>query len=138
MSRKSATPASSAADAGAAASEWPAIADLLTDDAALAKAALLGAPLAEGSVTPGRCDLAPEIVRKAMKRVSTYDSETRIDLAGMPVFDAGDVDLEGVSPADAFEPLRDAAAALVATHDLTILLGGNNAVTRPGVASVDA
>ena len=37
---------------------WKSIADLLTDDAA-APVALLGAPMEAGSVTPGRCDLAP-------------------------------------------------------------------------------
>ncbi len=38
-----------------------------------------------------------------------------------------------VSPADAFEPIRRAVANEVGRRDLTILLGGNNAVTRPGV-----
>jgi formiminoglutamase len=36
-----------------------------------------------------------------------------------------------VMPADGFTAIRDAAASAVAAHDLTLLLGGNNAVTRP-------
>jgi len=36
-----------------------------------------------------------------------------------------------MSPADGFAPIRDAAAAAVAAHRLTLLIGGNNAVTRP-------
>jgi arginase family enzyme len=36
-----------------------------------------------------------------------------------------------VAPADAFLPIRDAVEACVRDHPLTLLLGGNNAVTRP-------
>ena len=41
---------------------WFSAADLLSNDAS-APVALLGAPLGAGSITPGRCDLAPETVR---------------------------------------------------------------------------
>ncbi|MES1201321.1 MAG: arginase, partial [Pseudomonadota bacterium] len=54
---------------------WLSAADLLTKDAA-APVALLGAPLAERSLTPGRCDLAPAALRAALKRMSVYDLET--------------------------------------------------------------
>lgn len=111
---------------------WHSAADLLGDHPG-ARAALLGAPLAEGSLTPGRCDLAPAIIRETLKRFSTYDLETGLGLDGLKVHDAGDVALRCVRPADAFAPVRDAASALAARHDLVILLGGNNAVTRPGV-----
>jgi formiminoglutamase len=111
---------------------WRSAADLLGDHPQ-ARAALLGAPLAEGSLTPGRCDLAPGMIRETLKRFSTYDLETGLGLDGMSVHDAGDVALKCVRPADAFAPVRDAAAALAARHALVILLGGNNAVTRPGV-----
>src|SRR5690606_10643499 len=42
------------------------------------------------------------------------------------------VALKAVSPFDSFEPVRDAVAAQ-AHRALTILVGGNNAITRPGV-----
>jgi formiminoglutamase len=111
---------------------WRSAADLLGDHPH-ARAALLGAPLAEGSLTPGRCDLAPGIIRETLKRFSVYDLETGSDLAALAVHDGGDIQLKCVRPADAFVPVRDAAAALAARHELVILLGGNNAVTRPGV-----
>jgi formiminoglutamase len=44
-----------------------------------------------GSITPGRCDHAPETVRAAMKRMSVYDLETETDLSTRRIFDAGDV-----------------------------------------------
>lgn len=106
---------------------WKSVADLV---GAEGEVAILGAPLEAGSVTPGRCDLAPETIRRTLRRFSTYDLETRreIDLGAA---DLGDVPVRGVSPADAFVPLREAVAGATAAHGLTLLLGGNNAVTRP-------
>jgi arginase family enzyme len=108
---------------------WRSIADLIVAGGD-APVALLGAPLEAGSVTPGRCDLAPAAVRKAMRRFSTYDVTREAELSA-PLRDLGDIPVQGVSPADAFAPIRDAMTAATAGHDLTILLGGNNAVTRP-------
>jgi arginase family enzyme len=108
---------------------WKSIADLLTDDRA-APVALLGAPMEAGSVTPGRCDLAPQAVRKTLRRFSTYDLCAGLEI-DFPVHDAGDVPVQGIMPADGFLPIRDAVEACTALHPLTILLGGNNAVTRP-------
>jgi arginase family enzyme len=98
-----------------------------------ARLAILGAPLGERSLTPGRCDLAPKAVRAALARMSVYDLETGTDLSGLKVHDAGDVMLKITPPSDAFDPIRQAVEAEVARRDLTVILGGNNAVTRPGV-----
>jgi arginase family enzyme len=106
---------------------WKSIADLIGSEG---QVAILGAPMEAGSVTPGRCDLAPETVRKALRRFSTYDVERGAELF-FAMRDLGDVPVRGLSPADGFEPIRDAAAAAVAGHRLTLLIGGNNAVTRP-------
>lgn len=114
---------------------WTSIADLLGDHPD-APAAFIGAPLNERSLTPGRCDLGPKAVRQALPRFSTYDLETRTDLSGLRVRDAGDVFLKAVSPADAFEPVK-AAVAAQAHRALTLLVGGNNAITRPGVHGLD-
>jgi formiminoglutamase len=109
---------------------WTSVADLLGDrpDAAVA---LIRAPLNERSLTPGRCDLGPKAFRAALPRFSTYDVETGRELT-VPVHDAGDLPLKAVTPGDAFGPIRDAVAAQ-AHRALTVLIGGNNAVTRPGV-----
>jgi formiminoglutamase len=115
---------------------WFSAADLLTQDAAT-PVALLGAPLGLGSITPGRCDLAPATVRAACKRMSVYDLETETDLSALQVFDAGDVDVAGLEPAAALAPIVERLALLTQTHALTILLGGNNAVTRPAVHALD-
>lgn len=108
---------------------WKSIADLIGSEG---QVALLGAPMEAGSVTPGRCDLAPETVRKALRRFSTYDVERGAELF-FALRDLGDVPVRGVSPADGFAPIRDAAAKAVSDHRLTLLIGGNNAVTRPAL-----
>jgi len=117
-------------------SRWLSVADLLGPFPD-AKIALLGAPLGEGSITPGRCDLGPATLRATLKRISTYDLETGTDLSALRLLDAGDVELNKISPADALAPIRDAVARQIAQRDLVVLLGGNNAITRPGVHGVD-
>jgi len=109
-------------------SQWPRITDLFV--AGPGDVALLGAPLGQGSVSPGRCDLAPAAIRAALRRFSTYDVETRAELS-LRIADAGDAAVAALMPAEAFAPIRDAVACLTAAHGLTLLLGGNNAVTRP-------
>lgn len=106
---------------------WKSIADLV---GAEGEVALVGAPMEAGSVTPGRCDLAPETVRRTLRRFSTYDVETGSEVRAR-LRDLGDAPVKGVSPAEGFEPIREAVAAAAAGHPLTLLLGGNNAVTRP-------
>lgn len=115
---------------------WFSAADLLTQDAA-APVALVGAPMGLGSITPGRCDLAPGTVRGAMKRMSVYDLETETDLSALRVFDAGDADVTDLEPAASLAPLTAMIGPLTKTHGLTIVLGGNNAITRPCVHALD-
>lgn len=108
---------------------WKSVADLIVNDAG-APVALLGAPMEAGSVTPGRCDLAPEAVRRALKRFSTYDLVGNLELA-LALHDAGDLAVRGLTPAEGFDPIRAGVERAVLGHDLVLLLGGNNAVTRP-------
>ena len=115
-------------------SGWKSVADLLGERG---EVALLGAPMEAGSVTPGRCDLAPDVVRRTLRRLSTYDLETQLELE-TGVADLGDVPVQGLMPADGFAPIRAAVADGVARHPLTLLIGGNNAVTRPGAHGLGA
>ena len=109
---------------------WRSVADLVGQHPQ-ASVALIGAGLNERSLTPGRCDLGPKAFRAVLPRFSTYDVETGQTLSS-EVFDAGDLPLKAVGPADAFLPVRD-AVAVQASRALTVLIGGNNAITRPGV-----
>jgi arginase family enzyme len=111
---------------------WPNLSELLLTPTRKAAVGLLGAPLAVGSVTPGACDLAPELLRRTLKRIGRYDVETGREL-GTEIADRADVDLAGLSIDDATPRIREAVAASAEAHALTLLVGGNNAVTRPGV-----
>jgi formiminoglutamase len=116
---------------------WLSVADLVGHFPD-ARVALLGAPIGKFSITPGSCAFAPMEVRAALRRMSVYDIETRTELRGQRVFDAGDVRLDVASLEAALAPIRDAVRVEVARRDLVILLGGDNGVTRPGVHGVDA
>src|SRR5439155_21359261 len=94
-----------------------------------ANIALIGAPLCEGSLTTGRCDLAPSVIRAALRRLSAFDVESDKDLTALRVRDMGDLDLKLVSPKDGFEPVRNLVRQECARSSLTVLLGGNNAIT---------
>ena len=113
-------------------SAWPNLSDLLSTDAAGAPVGLVGAPLAEGSVTPGACDQAPALLRQTLKRIGRYDVETGRELSTL-IRDRGDVDIADLTIQDATDPIREAVAASAREHALTLLVGGNNAITRPGV-----
>jgi formiminoglutamase len=115
---------------------WLSVADLVGDFAD-AEIAVVGAPLGKFSITPGRCDLAPQTVRAALRRMSTYDIETGLDLRDRRVFEAGDVPLDVATLGDALAPLRDAVSRQAKQRRLVILLGGDNSVTRPGVHGLD-
>jgi formiminoglutamase len=111
---------------------WPNLSELLIEDGDGVPIALVGAPLAAGSVTPGGCDKAPRRLREILKRIGRYDVEI-----GRSVFtavrDRGDVPLAGLTIEQSTDPIREAVAASVADHALTLLIGGNNAITRPAV-----
>jgi arginase family enzyme len=111
---------------------WPNLSELVATTYRKAPLGLVGAPLAAGSVTPGRCDLAPALLRQTLRRIGRYDVETGRELA-TAVLNRGDVDLAGLSIEEATPRIRDAVAASAEAHALTLLVGGNNAVTRPGV-----
>jgi arginase family enzyme len=113
-------------------SGWPNLAELFVGIDASAPVGLVGAPLAAGSVTPGRCDLAPALLRQTLRRIGRYDIESGREI-NTAMFDHGDVPVADLSIEDATPLIRDKVAASVEAHALTLLVGGNNAVTRPGL-----
>ena len=111
---------------------WPNVSDLISTHDRDAGVGLVGAPLASGSVTPGRCDLAPALLRETLRRIGRYDVETGHELSTR-IADRGNVEIAGSSIEEATPLIRSAVGASVESHALTLLVGGNNAVTRPGV-----
>ena len=111
---------------------WPNLSDLVVGMETRAPVGMIGAPLAAGSVTPGQCDLAPALLRETLRRIGRYDVETGRELSTQ-ITDRGDVDLAGLSIEQATGPISEAVRYSASLHALTLLVGGNNAVTRPGV-----
>src|SRR5215468_4789782 len=68
---------------------------------------VVGAPLRLGSITPGRCDLAPAAVRAILRKFSCYDIELDADLRMIEARDLGDLPLAEMSLEEAFGPLKD-------------------------------
>ena len=117
-------------------SGWPNLSDLLVREGDDVQIGLVGAPLAAGSVTPGACDHAPELLRRTLKRIGRYDVETGRELATR-IRDRGDAEVAGLAIEQATGPIREAVAASVAEHPLTLVIGGNNAVTRPAALALE-
>lgn len=113
-------------------SGWPNLSELLVAPHSTAAVGLVGAPLAAGSVTPGACDLAPALLRQTLRRIGRYDIETKREISTR-IADRGDAEIAGMTIEQATGPIRDAVQFSASLHDLTLLVGGNNAVTRPGV-----
>ncbi len=91
-------------------SSWLSIADLVGEFVE-APIGLVGAPLGRFSITPGGCDRAPAALRAALKRMSVYDVETRMELRDIRIFDWGDVPLDIGSLDDARAPIAAAVAS---------------------------
>jgi arginase family enzyme len=116
-------------------SSWPNLSDLIVDKAADSPIGMVGAPLAAGSVTTGGCDQSPGLLRATLRRIGRYDVETGKELQSQ-IADHGDVAIAGLSIEEATPSITAACTASVERHPLTLLVGGNNAVTRPGVHAV--
>jgi arginase family enzyme len=108
------------------------LSELLVAADEAAPVGLLGVPLGVGSVTPGACDQAPALLRATLRRIGRYDVETGRELA-TKVADRGNVELAGLSIEQATPHIREAVALSAEAHALTLVVGGNNAVTRPAL-----
>ena len=86
---------------------WRSLRSLLGESGA-ADIGLLGVPLAKDLISPGRCDLAPDVVRATLSRLSTYDLETKADLSSTKIFDAGNLQIGELNYADACLPIARA------------------------------
>ena len=114
---------------------WPNLSELLVGADADAPVGLIGAPLGAGSVTPGGCDQAPAKLRATLRRIGLYDIDTGRELASR-FADHGDAPIAGLSIEEATPILRSAITIAVERHALTLVVGGNNAITRPALLAL--
>jgi formiminoglutamase len=116
------------------ASAW--LAGELAPDRPTARLSVIGVPLHLGSITPGRCDLAPAAIRRALDRYSPYNASRNCDLSRLEVLDLGDLDVSGLQPDAAFEPVRSGVHAALNNADAVVILGGDNSITRPSARAL--
>ena len=128
--------------------DWPRASQWLHDggatDAGAPLLAVLGAPLSQASISPSRADTTPAALRQALRRYATLAAlpdGTAVDLAAVRVADLGDIDLAALDNEDAQALLAGAVAEIEGAPmvdrrpDLLVVLGGDNAVTRPAMAA---
>src|SRR5262249_36848073 len=104
----------------------------------LGQVGLMGVPIRKGSITEGRCDLAPAAIRAALAKLSTFDVNRNVDLRELTVRNFGDLNVAEIDPANALSTISDAVQNALANVLALVVLGGNNSITRPcfhGLAS---
>jgi len=99
---------------------------------------VLGLPSCLGSITEGRCDLAPKAIRKALEKFSTYNVVDRVDIRQVAARDWGDLPIRTHLPDEGFDLIQENMARYRREAGALLLLGGDNSITRPGVHGMGA
>lgn len=92
---------------------------------------IFGVPLAAGSLSGARTDLAPAAMRSVLHRFSTYYSDENVDLRAITARDGGDWDLAGLGLEDAHGRIRKLTRESTLGGTAAVFLGGDNSITRP-------
>jgi formimidoylglutamase len=90
---------------------------------------VVGVPIRLGSLSGGRFDLAPDAIRGAMARYSTFADD--IDVRTVAVEDAGDLAVADARPEEALGEIAGAVGGRLDAYDAIVVLGGDNSITRP-------
>jgi len=96
--------------------------------------ALVGIPFDAGG-TPG-ARYAPRVVREALRSLTSYDVERKIDVEDVRVADFGDIDIVEDNLGLTLQRVKDALARIIRLSLFTIVLGGDQTATAPGVEAL--
>jgi formiminoglutamase len=98
---------------------------------------VVGVPLSRTSISRSQAHLTPAAVRAALRRFSTYHADLSVDLEGVAVTDHGDLDVVSAGVDDHLSRVEQGLVPVAsAGHDLVVLVGGDNALTRPAMRSL--
>jgi formiminoglutamase len=98
---------------------------------------IVGIPLSQTSISPSGAHQTPAAVRVALRRFSTLHAGLDVDLETLSVTDHGDLDVVDATVLDHLARIEQGLLPIAsARHDLVILLGGDNALTRPAMRSL--
>lgn len=107
--------------------QWPRAGEWLAQrDSTSPDLSVIGIPF-QRSITPGRADLAPDAIRNALMRFSTYHADHDLELRNLTVRDFGNVTVN--TP----DPTEEIGAQLAGLAHPLIVLGGDNFITRPAI-----
>lgn len=118
--------------------EWPRASEWLAAGVAgqSRQVGVVGLPSRRGSITPGRCDFAPSEIRGSLVKFSTFDLTNGVDIRTIGIHDYGDIPIADLRIEDAFDVSFDAVNKALAENEKVVILGGDNAITRPGARAL--
>lgn len=114
---------------------WPRADTWLAMEASDPDLLVVGVPSSKSSLSPSTADLAPLVMRERLSRYSTFNGEYRVDFGGVPVRDLGNWPVSQLEMNAMPAMVRDLTGGLPKAR-LSVFLGGDNAITRPLVASL--
>jgi arginase family enzyme len=96
---------------------------------------VVGVPLSRTSISASGAHETPAAVRAALRRFATFHAGLDVDLEAVGVQDLGDLPVASLTGEPALAAV-DAGLAGLPAHDLVVLLGGDNALTRPALRTL--
>lgn len=96
---------------------------------------VVGVPLSRTSISPSGAHATPAAVRAALRRFATFHAGLGVDLEAVAVRDLGDLPVALLVGEPALAAV-DAGLADLPPHELVVLLGGDNALTRPALRTL--
>ncbi len=114
---------------------WPTASEWLANTDPHPVLVLLGLPTSIASLSPSDAWETPAALRRLLTRFASFDGEAGVDLAELPVADAGDLTLAHLSVYEVIDRIR-AAVAELPTDPVHAFVGGDNLVTYPIVAGL--
>lgn len=113
---------------------WPRAGVWLAGDHPEPDLVVVGVPNSRSSLVPSNAALAPLEMRERLNRFSTFQGEMGVDLHSVKVRDAGNWPVSEIDPVPLVGELARLGSELPPAP-LHVYLGGDNAITRPLVAS---
>jgi formimidoylglutamase len=110
---------------------WPRASQWLAEGGTGRELALVGIPLSRTSISPSSAHLTPAAIRAALSRFAAVDL---LETVHVRVY--GDLDVADADVHDADLRTASELAALSIDAELVVLLGGDNALTRPAMRAL--
>jgi formiminoglutamase len=115
---------------------WPRASAWLSDDVETdAAIEVIGVPSSIASLSGSGARDCPAAFRRALVGFSTFDGDRGVDLATLIAADRGDLALDDATMESSQRGIRATLGAF-RRSGVTVLIGGDNAITRPAVTAI--